>query len=389
MSPASFPLVEVRSVANAQNEWVALLLRGVGQPVDDAFVQALFGAPDLLVAIAPLDCVLLLDDPAVLTPPVLKLLPPNRIVLAVRGAALAGENVARRLAELQMEGYRVMLDGPLPDGVKAPLALRIVARDFAAAGHVEPVAASLPALFGPHLARGVATRDLYVACESAGFTWFSGDYVFEFVPEQGEDGASRKRMLAMLSLLARDADSSELEAQLKQDAALSYHLLKLVNSAAFSFGTQITSFNQAISRLGRRQLQRWLQLLLYARQRPEDPPNPLLPLAALRGAALETLCKDEGGDRDEQDLAFMTGVFSLLDRLFRMPMGELVGELSLPEEVEAALVRRAGRLGQRLRLADAPGPTGALLDAAGVDAHGWWQAQLHAHHWAIQVARNV
>jgi EAL and modified HD-GYP domain-containing signal transduction protein len=34
----------------------------------------------------------------------------------------------------------------------------------------------------------------------------------------------------------------------------------------------------------------------------------------VRGAALEALCKRDGCDRDEQDIAFMTGVFSLLDR---------------------------------------------------------------------------
>jgi EAL and modified HD-GYP domain-containing signal transduction protein len=125
----------------------------------------------------------------------------------------------------------------------------------------------------------------------------------------------------MLALLARDADSRELEILLKQDPALSYHLLKLVNSAAFAAvpDHQLRPGDQP---LGRRQLQRWLQLLLYARQHPDGPPNLLLPLAALRAAQLEALCKRDGGDRDEQDLAFMTGVFSLLDRLFRMPMAE-------------------------------------------------------------------
>jgi EAL and modified HD-GYP domain-containing signal transduction protein len=85
----------------------------------------------------------------------------------------------------------------------------------------------------------------------------------------------------------------------------------------------------------------------------------------------------------------MTGVFSLLDRLFHMPMAALLRDLNLPEEVEAALLAREGQLGQRLRLCEAPGPGSALLEAAGVDGLSWWQAQLHAYHWAIQVARNV
>jgi EAL and modified HD-GYP domain-containing signal transduction protein len=308
------------------------------------------------------------------------------VLLAVAANALAEQGVARRLAELQLAGYRVLLDGALPEGVAQPPALRGVARDCAAGA---PRPGSLAALFGPHLAYGVATRGRLRECEAAGFAWFSGDYMLESPHIEGIDGTSRKRLLTMLGLLARDADSRELEAQLKQDPGLSYHLLKLVNSAAFSCGTPITSFGQAISRIGRRQLQRWLQLLLYAHHHPDGPPNLLLPLAALRGALLEAACKRDGGDRDAQDLAFMAGVFSLLDRLFHMPMADVVRDLNLPEHVEAALLQRLGPLGKRLRLAEAEQLEPAMLDGAGVEAASWWQDQLHAYHWAIQVARNV
>jgi EAL and modified HD-GYP domain-containing signal transduction protein len=255
-----------------------------------------------------------------------------------------------------------------------------------------PAPGTMPALSGPHLAYGVATRARLRACQAAGCGWFSGAYMLEAADDahlDGDDGTSRRRLLAMLALLARDADACEIECQLKQDPGLCYHLLKLVNSAAFSCGTPVTGFGQAINRIGRRQLQRWLQLLLYAHPHPDGEANLLLPLAALRGAALEALCKRDGGDRDAQDLAFMAGVFSLLDRLFHMPMVALLRDLGLPPHVEAALLRREGRLGQRLRLLEAEAPTEALLDGAGVDAGNWWQDRLQAYHWAIQVARNV
>jgi EAL and modified HD-GYP domain-containing signal transduction protein len=399
MAAAPFPLVEIRSVASAQNEWVALLLRPAQGGFDDQTLRTMFGAPDLLAAVAPLDCIVLLDSPAALTAPVLNLMPPSRVVLAVASRSLEEEGMARRLAELQSTGYRVLLDGPLPAGIKPPMSLRGVSRDFSnASGECATLAPpSLPALFGPHLARGVESRACMQACEIAGFGWFSGTYALDDAgatqedrdPARHDDGTTRRRLLTMLALLARDADSRELEAQLKQDPALSYHLLKLVNSAAFSSGTHIASFGQAISRIGRRQLQRWLQLLLYARQQPDGPPNLLLPIAARRGAVLEALCKRDGGNRDEQDLAFMAGVFSLLDRLFRMPMAVLLDGLNLPEDVEAALLAREGKLGQRLRLCEMSGPNIEVLDGAGIDSLAWWQSQLNAYHWAIQVARNV
>jgi EAL and modified HD-GYP domain-containing signal transduction protein len=396
MAATPFPLVDIRSVANAQNEWVALLLRAAEGSFDGATLQAIFGGPDLLAAVAPLDCILLLDSPAVLTPQVLALLPPHRVVLAVAAHALQDEGLAR-LASLQVAGYRVLLDGPLPPGVQPPLALRSVSRD--AAGRLDVADAADLKGGGPHLARGVDSLACMRAREKAGFGWFSGAYPLDAglddpdsaSPATGraDDGTTRRRLMTMLALLACDADACEFEVQLKQDPGLSYHLLKLVNSAAFSAGAQISSFGQAIGRIGRRQLQRWLQLLLYARPHPDGPPNLLLPVAARRGAMLEALCKRDGGDRDQQDLAFMTGVFSLLDRLFRTPMAELLRDLKLPPDVEAALLAREGQLGQRLRLCEAPCLDRHGLEAAGIDSLGWWQSQLHAYHWAIQVARNV
>jgi len=386
LDPHPFPLVAIDPVANGQNEWVALCLRvGGGAPTPQG-LQAVFGTPDLLTAIAPLDGLLMLAHPNVLTPPVLALLPANRIGFVIAASALAQDGVARRLAELHEFGYRIWLDGDAPAGVTVPPALRTVARDCSLDA---PPPGRLVALFGPHLATRVDSARRFGECEMAGFDWISGDYPYDPVlAGQGGDGSSRKRILTLLGLLARDADSRELEDQLKQDPALSFHLLKLVNSAAFAVSSQITSFNQAISLLGRRQLQRWLQLLLYARQQPDGLPNLLLPLAARRAAQLEALCKEAGGERDDCDLAFMTGVFSLLDRLLQMPMSEIVAELFLPEHVTEALLHRTGPLGRWLHLAETRPTEQELLDAD-ISPTAWWHSQLHAYHWAIQVGRNV
>lgn len=387
LDPDSFPLVAIDPVANGQNEWVALCLRVEAGADLERRLQGVFGAPDLLAAIAPLDALLMLDHPAVLTPPVLALMPPNRIGFVVAAGALLDDGAARRLTELHELGYRLWLAGTPPAGVKPPPALRTVARDCA----LDPMPdARLAALFGPHLARRVDSIASFTQCEMAGFDWFSGDYPYDpsLAADESGDGSSRRRILTLLGLLSRDADSREIEQQLKQDPTLSYHLLKLVNSAAFAVSTQITSFNQAISLLGRRQLQRWLQLLLYARQQADGLPNLLLPLAARRAAQLEALCKQGGAGRDDCDLAFMIGVFSLLDRLLHMPMAEIVADLHLPPHVSGALLDRSGELGAWLRLTETH-PSPEDIAAAGLDAAGWWSSQLHAYHWAIQVGRNV
>lgn len=417
-----FPLVQVEAIADQRHAWVALSVRP--QAWDGALTDALhqlFDAPALLAAFAPLDCVLRLATPAALTDALLALLPPNRVVLAFDAAGLADAAAAKRAVALHDSGYRILVDVADPEldaavvtasgadaiasatatetgvatvpviaGASAaalPLALRARARDCRAGA---PKPNAVATLFGPHLAYNVDSAARLDACALAGFAWFSGDYARHPAPAAAlDDGTSRRRLLALLSLLSRDADARELESVLKQDPALAYQLLKVVNSAAFALSRPITGFVHAINVLGRRQLQRWLQLLLYARQQDGELANPLLPVAARRAAQMEALCKAAGGTREDQDLAFMAGVFSLLDALLGMPMAEIVGALSLSAEVADALLARAGPLGTLLRLVEQAMPDAALMAEAGIDAATWWSTELDAYRWAIQVSRNV
>ena len=239
-----FPLVDLHFVANTHNAWVALTMRVLSPGAAEPALQAVFSDAGVLDAIAPLDCVLLLDGTAMLSAPLLALLPVDRVVLSIAAAALAEEGELARLAMLAALGYRIMLDGPVPAGVVAPTALRSVSLDCSASA---PAPGSLPALSAPHLARFVGTGVRQMEAAAAGFTWFSGDYPMHPVPiAEPDDGTSRRRLLALLGLLARDADTWELEELMKQDPALCYHLLKLVNSAAFALAQPVANFSQAI-----------------------------------------------------------------------------------------------------------------------------------------------
>ena len=383
-----FPLVAIDAVANMQNAWVAMSLRVEAADGDaNAALRNLFGEPDLLAAVAPLNCMLMLASPAVLDAAVLALMPVTRVGFVIAADALRDNEQRKRIASLHDDGYRILLDGALPEGVSAPPGVTAVATDFSDS---EPKGQVLPLVFGPHLAHGVNSAARHQQCARVGYEWFSGAYPLHPAPNANpHDGSSRKRLMTLLGLLARDAETREIEALLKQDPALSYHLLKLANSAAFVHSTPIISFGQAISVLGRRQLQRWLQLLLYARQQADGLPNPLLPLAAQRAAQMESLCKLAGGERDEQDLGFMTGVFSLLDLLFGMPMTEIVGALNLPALAADALLTRSGRFGDMLALAEARPASAAMIERAELTPAQWLGSQLHAYHWAIQVSRNL
>ena len=380
-----FPLVEFQAVSNARNEWVALTLE-LSADAGDAFQSTLtlFRTPDAFAALAPLDCIVPVPDPASLELSQLSTLPASRVILRVPAAPCADVPVQKKLAAIAEAGYRIMIEGVTAGSTATMCGAQSLMVD---ASTTLPPVLALIGQPGPHLATGMHSELRIAECAQAGFRWFSGDYALHPSQEHAGDGTSRKRLLALLGMLARDADSRELEVLLKQDPALSYHLLKLVNSAAFALSSPIHSFGQAINVLGRRQLQRWLQLLLYARQQDDGLANPLLPLAAVRAAHMEALSKSLGWDRDQQDMAFVAGVFSLLDVLLGMSMTEIVAALSLDLDVVMALLDRGGPLGELLSLVERHDRD--ALERAGIGADTYWQAQLQAYHWAIQVSRNL
>ncbi|MGK5026289.1 HDOD domain-containing protein [Janthinobacterium sp. RB2R34] len=387
-----FPLVGLQAVANAHNEWVAVSFH-LPQQGPGALLAALASA-DVYAHLAPLDCIIPVTDPqgadaaqlALLMPQLV----PQRTILRLSAAAVANKQVQQTCLQWREAGYRIMLDGP---GADAVMAGQVDARALCIdAAYELPGLHQLMSLPGPHLACNITDANSLAGLSALGVSWFAGDYALRSARghSEAEDGTARRRLLALLGLLARDADVQELEVPLKQDPVLAYHLLKLVNSAAFGLTATISSFHQAITLLGRRQLQRWLQLLLYARQQDDGKINPLLPLAALRAAQMESLCQLRGGDRAAQDLAFMTGVFSLLDTLLGMDMADIIATLNLDPAVSSALLERSGELGAMLALAESGAtPEPASLLRAGIDDTSYWRSLLQAYQWAITVSRNV
>jgi EAL and modified HD-GYP domain-containing signal transduction protein len=393
----SLPLIDLRPVVNSAHHWVALSARladanvggDAGGDAGETSRTARFDGEALLTAIAPLDCVLHVATPAVLNAALLAKLPASRTVLAVDAAALDQPDALHQLHVLQKRGYRILIDGGARPGISLPLTLQAVAHDDKAAMNTDN---RLAPLFGPHLAYAVDSPERFTAACRAGFAWFSGDDVLHasFDGRASDDGGiTARRLLKLLGLLLADAETRDIEVELKQDPALSFQLLRLANSAAFAPAKPIHSFAQAIDLLGRRQLLRWLQLLMYARPRADGSPNPLLPIAALRAAQVESLCRQHRCPPDQQDLAFQVGVFSLLDVLLGMSMREIADTLRLPAEAAGALLARRGTMGAFLALVEAPPPSASALDAARVTPAQWWASQLDGFHWAIQVSRNL
>lgn len=262
-------------------------------------------------------------------------------------------------------------------------------------------ARSLP----PYTLLGLSSRTTLVATEvythgdrdwalKNACTLSTGEFLQNRSAPNTKADITRLKLLKLLALIADDADTSALDTIFREEPKLAYSLLRLVNSAALSQGgSPITSFSQAISLLGRRQLQRWLQLLVYSDPNNGHHPNPLLQKAAARGRLFELLVSRLApplSDEHLADTAFMIGTFSLLDVLLGMTMSEVLRQLPLPEIAQKALLAHQGSLGQLL-LAITAADKGELKTAAqiikslGIGSDDFFDAQLQAYGWAAQI----
>jgi len=112
--------------------------------------------------------------------------------------------------------------------------------------------------------------------------------------------------------------------------------------------------SQALIVLGRRQLQRWLQIMLYAEPGTRGHnQTPLLMLATTRGRLMELLAQRlRPGQRYLSEIAFTVGIMSLMDVLFGIPMADIVEQIPVSDDIANALLRRTGFFGELLKLAE-------------------------------------
>ncbi|MDP1681294.1 MAG: EAL domain-containing protein [Burkholderiales bacterium] len=246
------------------------------------------------------------------------------------------------------------------------------------------------------LAEKVETREQFEHCKQLGFHFFQGYYFAKPVILTGKRAEpSTIALFKLLSLVLDDASSEDLEGAIKGDSNLTYNLLKMVNSVGSGTNHKVDSLAKAIIVIGRRQLQRWLQLLLYTINDKGQTSNPLMQLAATRAKMLEILCRCMNNpDTAMQERAFITGSFSLLDTLLSMPMVDVMAKLSLHEDVKLALIERTGPLGQLLKLieslekGDFEAVSEKLNTLPGLDVAMLNEAQMAAIRWVSSLSET-
>lgn len=177
---------------------------------------------------------------------------------------------------------------------------------------------------------------------------------------------AQAQIIRVLNLVRNNADVKEIETALKQDVALSYKLLRYINSAGFGLSCEIQSFRHAVTILGYNKLNKWLSLLLATASK--DPMAHAQMHTALCRARLMEIVGHGLVDKSEYDNLFITGAFSMLEALLGVTMDKVLETMSLPESICDALLGHDGVYGPFLDLAIAcEGEDGqAIAEKAGM-----------------------
>ncbi|NRR34333.1 EAL domain-containing protein [Oxalobacteraceae bacterium] len=299
-------------------------------------------------------------DADVIMSDIFSFLPRERVVLEIVETMKASEPVLTRMAELVSQGFRFALDDvtvdtghvsdflPLVEYVKMDMRNLPLSNLMKLAPRFKQDGKKL-------VAEKVETREEFKNCLDLGFDYFQGYYFAKPVIMSGKKlSPSQLAVMELMTLVTSDADNLEIERAIKRDVSLALNLLRLVNTPAVGARQRIDSLSQAVTILGRRQLQRWLQIMLYAEpSKRGHSMTPLLMLATTRGRLLELLAnKLRPSQRGVADTAFTVGIMSLMDTLFGIPMAEILTQIPVGEDVADALMFRGGFYGDLLKLAE-------------------------------------
>lgn len=192
------------------------------------------------------------------------------------------------------------------------------------------------------LVEKIETQNEYEMYRSLGVKLFQG-YFFArpTIITQGDLPADKQHLIDVMNAVMDDADIRIIEKKIINDVSISYKLLKFVNSAGLSRGQELNSINDALVMLGRKQLYRWLSILLFSSDESSvKQANALFNAAIYRGRIME-IFGELTNHANSTDL-FVLGSFSYLEALLKRKIQFLLRDILLPKQVKEALLENSG-----------------------------------------------
>lgn len=142
----------------------------------------------------------------------------------------------------------------------------------------------------------------------------------------------------LVAVNSPDPDYQELEKIISRDVALTFSILKLVNSAYFAPRSRIGSIRQALSFLGVKQLKEWVYLLGF--QGDGALPLEYMKLSLLRAMFCSEVQKLIPNFEISSSEAYLIGLLSTLDVLLGSSIEQILEEVDVSDAIADALLQK-------------------------------------------------
>jgi len=146
--------------------------------------------------------------------------------------------------------------------------------------------------------------------------------------------------IQLLNVVSQDDfDYQTFTKTIKQDTALAIQFMRLVNTASKA-RSEVKNFNQAAAMLGQKEIKKWVSTAV-SNALCVDSPSEITRLSLIRAKFCENLARFfEMGIMQEN--LFLMGLFSVLDVVLDMPIGEAFKLVFVPPQISDALVKQDG-----------------------------------------------
>jgi c-di-GMP-related signal transduction protein len=266
------------------------------------------------------------------------LLPPSSVVVEILETVRPEPEVIDSCLRLHKSGYTLALDdvtAAVQEKGKLLDVADLVKVDFRATSRDEQLhlANFFRASKKRVLAEKVESHADFTWAYEAGYDFFQGFFFAKPALLRGQHipGVKINALRLLKEIGQPEFDFERLIDVIKCDVSLTYKLFRYVNSALFGRRQEIRSINEALLMLGEVGIRRWIALATLPAL-ATDTPHELMVHALVRARFCELLA----GKAHQQ--AFLVGLLSLLDAFVERRLREILPELSLPEQVNNALL---------------------------------------------------
>jgi len=278
-------------------------------------------------------------------------LPAKQVVISIRLTDPDDKPLLRALYQMSKDGYRIALSdfhySPAFDtALKIAKLVKIDVQELDQAA-IRHKAAELAPYNTTLLAANITSFETLEYCIDAGFKLFQGSFLKKPQVVRGRQvNASQIALMQLLQALQDPRVTPEkLEDLIIRDPILTYKLLRIVNSAAYTLVRQVESVAEAVVLLGMEQIRKWATLIATTASR--DKPEELTRILLTRGHMCEMLAESE--HLPNPSGFFMVGMMSGLHAMLDIDQASLLEQLPLGADIKLALSRGEGKMGQLLK----------------------------------------